>query len=127
VGRSGRAHVAFELQSGTALVQQGTNDVAWSGDDIAMTVHIEASDGHPASDAWIKRVDGASYSYVGPKGGPGRWVRDPGAGSAGGRQLFDADPRTLLSILDPAARFTDAGTDRHQRRARPAPARHRRR
>jgi hypothetical protein len=37
-------------------------------------------------------------------------VRDPGAGSAGGRQLFDADPRTLLSILDPAARFTDAGT-----------------
>lgn len=43
VRRSGRAHVVFELQAGTPLAQQGTNDVAWSGHDIEMKVHIEAN------------------------------------------------------------------------------------
>jgi hypothetical protein len=109
---SGRAHVTFDLQTGTPFAQQGTNEVAWSGRDIEMKVHIGAHDDRPESDAWTKTVDGESYSFVGPKGQEGHWVHDTDASGTNGRELFDADPRTLLSILDPAARFTDVGTER---------------
>jgi hypothetical protein len=111
LGRSGRAHMAFELQAGTPLAQRGTSDVAWSGSDIEMTVHIEGDDTRPASDASTKVVDGTRYRFVGPKDGPGQWVRATDPAPPEGGQLFDADPRTLLTILDPAARFTEVGTE----------------
>jgi hypothetical protein len=109
---TGRAHVAFDLQAGTPLAQQGTSEVAWSGSDIEMKVHIEAQGERPASDSWTKVVGGERYALVGPKGQPGHWVHRTGAGGPPGGALFDADPRTLLAILDPAARFAEVGTDR---------------
>jgi hypothetical protein len=111
LAQSGRAHMAFELQAGTPLAQRGTSDVTWSGPDIEMTVHIEAHDAQPASDASTRVVDGTRYSFIGPKDGPGQWVRAGDPAPPNGGQLFDADPRTLLSVLDPAARFTEVGTE----------------
>src|SRR5262245_21954908 len=76
-----------------------------------MAVHVANRDGQSASDASTRVVDGVRYRFMGPKDGPGHWVRDSEPAPPGSRPRFEADPRTLLSILDPAARFTEVGSE----------------
>lgn len=107
---SGRAKVTFATGKGD-FEQHGTNHVAFSGDDLEMTIDFAGTRGGPGFRAHNKTVDGEFYLEDGI---PGRksWVRDTNASGARGSDLFNADPRALLRTLSPSADFEEVGRER---------------
>lgn len=103
---SGRALVDFHLAQGTMAEQRITGTVSFAGDDVEMVLAF-ASDGRgPGFEARNRTVDGQFYLYD-----AGRWVRDTSAAGTEGRDMFSADPRTLLGALHPDAAFEVVGTE----------------
>lgn len=108
---SGRAVIRYTDTQNGALQDSGTDDITFSGKswNDALWQRLPASGGQPATTQFaINRiVDGRFYLYA--KGQTDRleWYRDT---NPGGHPSFTIpDPRTLLNLLRPSARFEPAG------------------
>lgn len=134
LARSGRAVVKFasDTDGGQFLSSTGTADIAFSGDDIEMTIRFDGSDEtspeRGAFTAQNKTVDGEFYLLDGPVGDK-RWVHDTNAAGGRGSEIFNVDPRTLFPVLSAGAGFELVGREdvdgvaaSHYRSTRPVPA-----
>jgi hypothetical protein len=103
---SGRALVDFHLAQGGTAEQRVTGTVSFAGDDVEMVLRFFPDGRGPGFEARNRTVDGHFYLYD-----AGRWVRDTNATGTEGRDMFSADPRTLLGALHPGAAFEVVGTE----------------
>ncbi|HVF74054.1 MAG TPA: hypothetical protein VM938_03315 [Acidimicrobiales bacterium] len=103
---SGRALVDFHMAQGTMAEQRLTGTVSFAGDDVEMVLTFAPDGRGPGFEARNRTVDGQFYLYD-----AGRWVRDTNATGTQGRDLFSADPRTLLGALHAGAGFEVVGTE----------------
>jgi hypothetical protein len=108
LARSARAYITY---GGSGPDQAFRSEyIAYSGEDysFAGSVINTAPGGRPGQVAWFaaRVVDGQAYAQV-PGNRGWRWYHYPGP--AGGRAEHALDPRALLRVLTPAARFRFAG------------------
>ena len=106
LSRTGHATVRFD-----AAGQRGTTDLSFAGDDVEMAVHFDAMIAdRPGFTAENKTVGGEFYLLDGPPGAK-RWYHDTNSSGQRGTEIFNADPRTLLSNVSPAAGFETVGRE----------------
>lgn len=117
---SGRATVSFETRFDGGSMERGTSDVAFAGDDLEMTTEYRYGKGAAGFVARTRSVDGELYLWDGPIGDK-RWYVDVNASGTRAQDVFDLDPRSLLSLLDASADFEEVaseGGDDEMRRLR---------
>jgi hypothetical protein len=108
---------------GAPTEERVSGTVAFAGDDLEMRLHFDAVAGRgDGFDAENRTVGGEFYLLDGPPRAQ-RWYHDTNASGSRGSDLFNADPRSLLGVLAPAAAFTevepaDAAGVRHLRATR---------
>jgi hypothetical protein len=100
---SGRAAETFDVGPGSITEQRGTSQIAFSGSDLDVMLHFDGVAGRPGFDAHNTTVDGRFYLEDGPPGAK-KWYHDINA-TPEGSEIFNLDPRALLSVLRPAAGF----------------------
>jgi hypothetical protein len=111
MAESGRTTISYRETDNGTLQVTGTDKIAFAGknwnDVVSQT--FPAADGQPASTqtAINRIVDGQFYLYTEGKDNRVRWFRD--TNPTGHPRVRIPDPRTLFSVLDPAARFVVKG------------------
>ena len=106
-GSTGRAVETFDVGSGLTA-QRGTSHVRFSGRNLDVAMHFDDENGRPGFDAHNLTVDGQYYLYDGPIGAK-KWYHDTTA-TPTGSDIFDLDPRNLIAVLRPSAKFVVVDT-----------------
>jgi hypothetical protein len=109
LAQSGKVVIRYRT-AGAALRNYGTDDISFSGQNYNFAGHVTtpAAHGAPASsESYINRVvNGRAYDYFVASRGL-RWYHVTGPTAVA--SLHIPDPRTLLAVLRPDARFVAAG------------------
>jgi hypothetical protein len=119
---SGRADMTFDVRSGS-VVEKGDARVVFSGNNRAVTMTFEGTNGRPEFTSENRTVDGAFYLLDGAPGAK-RWYRDTNV-VVWEKGTLDLNPRDLLTVLRPAVAFEVVDTQgdvRHLRAAHPSAA-----
>jgi hypothetical protein len=111
LAQSGQAKITYRQTQNGALQVSGTHSIAFAGKDWndAFSQTLPAADGRPASTQFaINRiVNGQLYLYIKGRTGQLGWYRD--TNPSGHPSMKIPDPRTLLAVLEPSARFEVTG------------------
>jgi hypothetical protein len=108
---SGEAVISYRNSQGGVLQDYGTDDVTFSGANWNFVIRdtAPATGGQPADTQYaINRiVDGQAYYYIKAMTNRLQWIHDTNPDAVHGMGI--PDPRTLLGVLEPGARFEVAG------------------
>ncbi len=107
----GRVEISYRDTQAGVLQDYGSDDITFSGKNWndAFTQTLPASGGHPADTQFaINRiVNGQAYYYIKGQTDKLEWYHD--TNPANHPDLAVPDPRTVLSVLEPSARFEIVG------------------
>jgi hypothetical protein len=111
LAQSGQATITYREYSNGALQVSGTDSITFAGtnwNDASSQTFPAAGGQRAHTQSAINRiVDGQLYLYVEGRDGQARWYHD--TNPSGHPSMHIPDPRTLFSVLDPAARFEIIG------------------
>jgi hypothetical protein len=111
LANSGRAEISYRDTQDGVLQDTGTDDITFSGRNWndAFSQTLPASAGSPAHTQFaINRiVNGQAYLYIAGRTARLQWYHD--TNPANHPDISIPDPRTVLGVLEPSARFEVAG------------------
>ncbi|HVL81910.1 MAG TPA: hypothetical protein VM840_10000 [Actinomycetota bacterium] len=106
---TGRAEIRFSTGK-EEWVRRGTARVAFAGQNLEMEIDFAPDGRSPGFRARNRTVDGEFYLLDGIPGQEG-WFHDVNAAGAQRSDLFNIDPRSVLTLLEPTVGFEEVGRD----------------